>query len=105
MFKNVGQIIKSLAIVLGIGMAILSLVIGVVTMSNLSSISYASDKVVIVYSLLTIFFGWTCALISSVLLYGYGEIINKFCEIERNTRKPSNQAMNEEETPYYPFND
>jgi len=84
MYDNIGRKIKGLAkaifIVLGISMAITGIVIMCI------------DEDLILYGVLTLILGPILAWISSWLLYGFGEIIDKLCDIEHNTRmimKPS----------------
>lgn len=75
MFKNIGKKIKGLAKVLFWLLAICSVVIGLYLLDDTDGISAAIGVG-----------GVLVAWIGSWFLYGFGEIIDKLCEIERYTR-------------------
>ena len=78
MFDNIGGKIKGLAKAVFIVEAIAAVIAGIALI--------ASDEDLIPIGLLVLFIGPIVAWVSSWLLYGFGEIIDKTCDIERNTR-------------------
>lgn len=80
MYKNIGKKIKGLAKVLFIVEAIVVVLTGVII------ISLARDYTIFLVGMLVLIIGPIVAWISSWLLYGFGELIDKTCDIERNTR-------------------
>ncbi len=76
MFRNIGKKIKGLAIALFIIISIISIIAGIILSIYLETPSF------LLWGLICILVAW----IFSCLLYGFGEIINKLCEIEINTR-------------------
>ena len=79
MYDNIGKKIKNLATVTFIVEAIATVIIGLVFL-----IDWGIEDGW--WALLLIFFGPFIAWASSWLLYGFGELIDKTCDIERNTR-------------------
>ena len=84
MYDNIGEKIKRLAKVCWIIEAICCVIIGIFLMAN----EIGGDS--------WLFFGPACiiggplaAWVSSWLLYGFGEMIDKLCAIERNTGVPA----------------
>ncbi len=75
MFDNIGGKIKGLAKVLFWIEAISAVIAGLVTVEVTEGFS-------LLFALAGILVAW----ISSWFLYGFGEIIDKLCDIERNTR-------------------
>lgn len=87
MFEKVGKKIKAV-VVLVFGLETLaSLIFGFIIMSE-------GEKYSVLIGLSIVIGGPIVAWISSWLLYGYGEIIDKLTDIERNTRN----GVNDEET-------
>lgn len=80
MYENIGRKIKGLATTMFVIMAILYGIVGIVMMAT------AAEAGVIV-GLLVMVGGFFLSWIGSWLLYGFGELIEKTCEIERNTRR------------------
>lgn len=78
MYNNIGGKIKILALVTAIVEAAGSVIAGIALM--------AEDDDLIPVGLLLWFVGPLVAWISSWLLYGFGELIAKVTDIERNTR-------------------
>lgn len=72
MYKNIGRKIKILAIVIAVILAIMFIIVGV---------SRAVNKQVVA-AILVIIFGPVISWISSFVLYGFGELVDKTCEIE-----------------------
>ncbi len=88
MFENIGGKIKGTAKVFFWIGVISSIVVGIVFVGDTSGLS-----------LLLILVGGLASWLSVLIIYGFGEIIEKLCEIERNTRgekkdnvKPLNQT-------------
>ena len=81
MYEEIGKKIKWLAKVLFAVGAVLSVIIAV----NMAS-SVDENQVALVF--IVVFIGFVISWISTWLLYGYGEIIDKLCDIEENTRNP-----------------
>lgn len=77
MYDNIGEKIKGLAKVVFIIGAIVDVIAGVDLMS--------SDQYVLI-GLFVMLLGPVVAWAFSWLIYGFGEIIDKTCDIERNTR-------------------
>jgi hypothetical protein len=78
MYDNIGGKIKGLAKASFIVAAIAEVITGIALM--------ATDEDLIGYGLLVMFVGPIVAWVSSWLLYGFGELIDKACDIECNTR-------------------
>ena len=78
MYDNIGKKIKGLAKAVFIVEAIAMVITGIALM--------ASDEYMIPIGLLVMVVGPLVAWVSSWLLYGFGELIDKTCDIERNTR-------------------
>ena len=80
MYDNIGSKIKKLAIILTIAESIVFFIAGVVMLvGEMGGLA-----------LLFMFAGPLFAWASSFLLYGFGELIDKVCDIERNTRNLEN---------------
>ncbi len=77
MYDNIGGKIKGLAKAIFIVEAIAAVITGIALM--------ASDEDMIPIGLLVMVVGPLVAWISSWLLYGFGELIDKTCDIARNT--------------------
>lgn len=75
MFDNIGGKIKGLAKVLFWLQVIAAVIVGIVLVEDTEGLS-----------LLFALAGVPVAWISAWFLYGFGEIIDKLCDIERNTR-------------------
>ena len=78
MYDNIGGKIKGLAKASFIVAAIAEVITGIALM--------AADEDLILYGLLVLVVGPIVAWVSSWLLYGFGELIDKASDIERNTR-------------------
>ncbi len=75
MFENIGRKIKFLVKLLFALELFVILVVGIYTAEYTYGIS-------LLIALLAILIAW----ITTWLIYGYGEIVDKLCDIERNTR-------------------
>ena len=78
MYDNIGRKIKGLAKAIFIVESIVSVVAGMILLS-------ISDNLIL-SGVISILLGPLVAWVSSWLLYGFGELIDKTCAIERNTR-------------------
>ena len=78
MFDNIGGKIKGLAKAIFYVEAVAAFIAGIVIMSE-------GDEMIL-FGLLIWVVGPLVAWVSSWFLYGFGEIIDKLCAIERNTR-------------------
>ena len=78
MYDNIGGKIKNLAKTIFIFEAVASVITGIVLM--------VSDEDLILFGFLTLILGPAVAWVSSWFTYGFGELIDKACEIELNTR-------------------
>ena len=76
MYNNIGKKIKALAKAAFVVEAIAAVIAGIILLIETEEWLY----------LLIVVLGPVVAWISSWLLYGFGEIIDKLCDIERNTR-------------------
>ena len=79
MFSNIGGKIKGLVVIIFIIEVIICIIAGCVMIST-------GDDGFAFLGLIVMILGTLIAWISSWVLYGYGEIIVKLTEIERNTR-------------------
>ena len=84
MYDNIGGKIKGLAKATFIVEAIAAVITGIVLM--------CIDEDLILYGILSLIVGPVLAWISSWLLYGFGELIDKVSDIERNTRGETNET-------------
>ena len=78
MYENIGGKIK--------GLAKASAIIGIIAAIIYGWFLMVTDSDMIIVGLLTMVGGPFGAWISSWVLYGFGELIDKVCNIERNTR-------------------
>ena len=78
MFDNVGKKIKGLAEVVFFLEIMAFIIIGFVVIAKGGSF--------LAWGILIFALGAISAWISALLLYGFGELIDKICDIERNTR-------------------
>ena len=78
MYDNIGGKIKGLAKVIFVVETIASIGLGIALMAIFESM--------VVIGLVTLLLGPVVAWVSSWFLYGFGELIDKACDIERNTR-------------------
>ena len=94
MYDNIGRKIKGLAKAIFIAQGISMAITGIVLM--------CIDEDLILYGILSLILGPVLAWISSWLLYGFGELIDKVSDIEKNTRGETNELPSalkvEEET-------
>lgn len=81
MYKNIGVKIKFLAIGIAIFMSVIEFLLGI------SIIADAAYNEQIALGLIYMFVGPPLTWISSWILYGFGELIDKATAIEKNTRK------------------
>ncbi|MBE6701730.1 MAG: hypothetical protein E7582_07595 [Ruminococcaceae bacterium] len=86
MYKNIGSKIKGLATIIFVIEALVSVVAGIVLL--------AIDEAFVWIGLIYLIGGPIVAWVSSFLLYGFGELIDKVCEIEKNTRTNNNNDTN-----------
>ena len=84
MYDNIGGQIKGLAKAVFIVEAIAAVITGIALM--------ASDEDMIPIGLLVMVVGPLVAWVSSWLLYGFGELIDKVCEIATNTKTSRNAS-------------
>lgn len=75
MYEDIGKKIKGMAKVIAIVQAVLLLIGGIVMM--------AAASYLIVPGLLTMLLGPVLAWLGSWVLYGFGELVDKTCDIER----------------------
>jgi hypothetical protein len=82
MFENVGQKIKNYAKALFVGQLILYIVGGII----LIAVGVDGEEAWIFVGIALLALGWVIAWLNSVFIYGFGELIVKTTEVERNTR-------------------
>ena len=87
MYGSIGKKLKSLAKVQAIAGIIASSMIGISLMLLGEGLMLAGFIIIIFGSLMS----W----LSSWALYGFGEMIDKICDIERNTRKDKLKSDNQ----------
>ena len=85
MYDNIGEKIKGLAKVIFILGAVLSFIAGFILILSYLILIFAGLLICILGPI----FSW----ILSCVLYGFGELIDKACDIERNTRKEKTQNL------------
>lgn len=83
MFDNIGKKIKSLANVL-CWVGIVAYVIAAIIMISIGVDEYEDGLTI--FGVILLFVGPLMSWISSFFMYGFGELIDKACDIERNTR-------------------
>lgn len=83
MFENVGQKIKGYAKALFIAQLIMYIIGGIVALAL--GIDWDEEYWIFI-GLVLLALGWAIAWLNSVFIYGFGELIVKATEIERNTR-------------------
>ncbi len=88
MYENVGEKIKSLAITIAVIEFLLTAIPGIILM--------ATDESMILTGLIVIIVGFIVAWLSSLLLYGFGELIELTASNERNTRSILNLLKQKE---------
>ena len=84
MYDNIGKKIKALAKWTFIVEAIAAAIAGIALMFT--------DEELIIFGLLALLLGPVVAWVSSWLLYGFGELVDKVCDIESNMRVESKEA-------------
>ncbi len=90
MYNNIGKKIKGLASALFITATIAAIISGIVLM-------FLGESMIL-FGFLVMIIGPLAAWISSWMLYGFGEIIDKLCEIEQNTRGVSGKEKKSRDT-------
>ena len=86
MYEDIGKKIKSLAtIVCWLGI-ITSVIIAIFLFASIEKVSYHLEGTYTILGLCFMFLGPIVSWISGSLIYGFGELIDKACDIERNTR-------------------
>ena len=85
MYDNIGKKIKGLAKWMFIVEAIAAAIAGLALMFT--------DEELIIFGLLALLLGPIVAWVSSWLLYGFGELVDKVCDIESNMRGATNEAL------------
>ncbi len=84
MFDNIGKKIKSLANIL-CWVGIVAYVFIAIVMFSIATAAY-DKELYIILGIIFLFVGPLMSWISSFFMYGFGELIDKACDIERNTR-------------------
>lgn len=92
MYSDIGKKIKGWAVVMFAFSALVSVIIG--------ALLIARDEDDLVIALIIMLGGTFSAWISSWLMYGFGEIVDKLCEIEKNTRSTAMIGAAPEKTVY-----
>ena len=82
MFKDIGKKIKGLAVVIFVLGTIASIVSAIILMT--------SYRPLVLIGILVLFTGPLVAWIGTWMTYGFGELIDKTAQIERNTRVSNN---------------
>ena len=90
LYSNIGGKIKSWAKGIFVVEAIAAIIGGIIAMcTSVSDVypgGYEVDSTQLIIGLLVLVLGPFVALVSTWVLYGFGELIEKTCAIERNTR-------------------
>ena len=89
MYENIGKKIKVLAQAIFILESIAAVITGIVLWIDIEE----------GWCAIVLFGGPVVALLSSWLLYGFGELIDKVCDIERNTRGVAAKSNSHVHTP------
>lgn len=87
MYDNIGGKIKSLAKTIFVLEVLAIVIIGFVAMAQ-SEGDGETAQIAFIIMLVAFIVAW----ISSWFLYGFGEIIEKLCQIEQNTRNSGNKS-------------
>lgn len=99
MFDNIGGKIKGLARFICIGGIIVFAIFGIVIIAGGAKSRMGGATVI--SGLLTMVFGGVLSWISSLGLYGFGELIEKTTEIANNTRQTQNRYSEVNSTPVF----
>ena len=89
MYDNIGGKIKGLAKATFIIGIIGAIIVGIVMMVS-------SDEILIFLGLVVMFIAPVIVWISSLFLYGFGELIDKVSDIERNTRGGERKSLKQD---------
>ena len=85
MFSNIGKKIKTLAAVICWLQIIGFVIVAIIQFVLASQMGGSGATIYIITGVLTLIVGPLAAWIGSFLLYGYGELIDKTADVERNT--------------------
>ena len=101
MYKNIGEKIKVLAVLIFALGSIASFVVGIILWYDAYAYNaynaYADNANEILGPIL-VFGGPVLMIVISLLIYGFGEIITKLCDIEQNTRGGRSKTQIKENT-------
>ncbi len=89
MFKNIGKKIKTLAKIIFWLIMLIGISLAIILFVMAGSAQPWEENAITVYIILGIFsivISFITAIFSSYFMYGFGELIDKTCDIEKNTR-------------------
>lgn len=96
MFDEIGKKIKTLAkVVCALGICVTCL-IGIILIAVGGNMRYGGGEGMETTGIIILLLGWVVPWIASFFLYGFGELIDKTCEIAE-TLKPKEQQENNNE--------
>lgn len=93
MFNNIGKKIKTLANVLCWVGIIAYVIVAIIMFINASEGSYRTEGLYTGLGFAFLIGGPLLSWISSFFMYGFGELIDKTCDIERNTRSGERRSV------------
>lgn len=100
MFSNIGKKIKVLAsVICWIGI-IASIITAIIFFAN--ALDGWNEEFFIMMGLLTLIVGPLLSWIGSFFTYGFGELVDKTCDIEKKLAPPVRRAPEQEEAAVYP---
>ncbi len=82
LYNDIGKKIKDLAVIMFVLSTFAAVVLGIMALTDSEAW----------YGIMIIIFGPLIAFVESCLIYGFGELIDKICDIEVNTRGKSKKS-------------
>lgn len=86
MFENVGEKIKKLAKYECWAGIVLSIILAIIMFVTADEVSWKEEDVYLIYGWVFLVIGPAISICNSYFIYGFGELIQKVSNIERNTR-------------------
>lgn len=96
MFDNIGKKIKSLAKVLCWIGIIAYVIIAIILFILSEEVFWREPELCITLGFIFLIVGPLMSWINSFFMYGFGELIDKTCDIERNTRIGEKQSVTQD---------
>lgn len=91
MFDNIGEKIKSLAVIV-CRIGIIGYILAAIAMMIIGTNSYDGEAIT-VWGVIVLIAGPLLSIANSLIIYGFGELIEKVCIIERNICGEKNKTI------------